>query len=154
MKIDAYGKCVNCNADLITERIVDMRPVKMFLPIKDEVEFLLNDGSRMRVTICTPCKEKLDLKDPKVHQEIMEAVIHGWQLEVDMLVLDEKKPDWDKERAAKHMGVYSQKEIIACSELLAPHIIDDLKRQIVKDNEKMILEAQKTIEEKSIGSDF
>ena len=134
--IDKYGHCVSCHKNLVVERAIDGKVMKVFLPDKDETEFLLDDGSKMRVCICKLCKRDMDFNDPKVNKQIMEAVINGWQLEVDSLVQDEKRPEWDVERGKNHMRVYSNKKILFNSEFTENHIVEGNKSEILKEKEE------------------
>ena len=130
--IDKYGHCSKCHKNMIVERVVDGKVVVMFTPEHDETEFLLRDGSKMRVCLCKACKNSLDLDEPKIQKDIMGCVINGWQLEVDTLVRDEKRPDWDSERGKKHMNRYKNLTINCHSSQLAPHVIEEKKRQILE----------------------
>lgn len=129
--IDRYGHCVTCHKNLIIERAVDGKVIPMFTPEHDETEFLLTDGSKMRACICKPCKENVDLDSDKVKNYVMEAVINGWQLEVDSLVNDEKRFDWNKERGELHMDKYSKLKIDCHSEKLAKHVVEERKKELI-----------------------
>lgn len=122
MDWDEYGHCVWCHKNMLVERVSDMKVIKMFTPDYDETEFLLNDGSRMRVAICKPCKANITDED---NQKIMACVIKGWQKEVDMLVKDEKRPDWTEERAEAHMDKYSSLQIVTNSTNLPQDICEE-----------------------------
>lgn len=95
--IDSFGHCVVCHKNLLTKKVVGDKVVDMFLPIYNETFFLLNTGSQMQVTICTPCKSSIDLSDDKIHNNIMEAVYKGWELETKLKVdsKEMKKEDRD-----------------------------------------------------------
>src|SRR3990167_1435332 len=135
--IDKYGHCVVCHRNLIVERVSDGKVIRMFTPDKEETEFLLDDGSRMRVCICKPCKMTIDLNDKKVINNIMEAVTNGWQSEVDTLVADEKRPEWTPERAKNHMKVYKEKNILFHSENSEHHVVEDARKIIIDKLEKV-----------------
>lgn len=79
--IDKYGHCIICHKNLLSKRVVDGKVVDMFLPTYDHTFFMLNDGSQMQTTICKPCKISTDLTDPTVHNNIMQAVQKGWDLD-------------------------------------------------------------------------
>ena len=128
--IDRYGHCVTCHKSMMVERAVDGKVIPMFTPDYAETEFLLVDGSKMRVAICKPCKEHVDLASDKVKGYVMEAVINGWQLEVDSLVKDEKRPEWDVDRGKKHMARYSALKIECPSEGLEQHVITDKVKKL------------------------
>lgn len=104
---DKAGHCVKCHKDLIEEKFIDGFIQKVLTPDFDETEFLLNDGSRMRVVICKACKEIITVAD---EPEIMAAVVKGWQWELDNLV------NWDDSKKKDHMAIYSKKEIVTRSE--------------------------------------
>lgn len=131
-RIDKYGHCVNCSKMMLQERVVDGKCVVMFTPDYDTAEYLLNDGSRMRVCLCKQCKESINLSCPKKQKELMDAVKRGWELEVYGLAADEKRIDWDKERADKHMEDYNKKEIDCYAEGLADHVIEERKEKVHK----------------------
>ena len=135
--IDKYGHCAICHNNLMVERVSDGKVINMFTPDKDETEFLLDDGSRMRISICRPCKLTIDFNDKKVIDNIMEAVINGWQLEVDTLVADEKRPEWTPERAKNHMKVYKEKNILFHSENSEHHVVEDARKIIIDKLEKV-----------------
>jgi hypothetical protein len=142
--IDRFGHCVVCHKNMLYERVVDGKAIQMFRPEHDHTEFLMNDGSRMRVCICKPCKENVDLAMPAIQEMVMACVKRGWQLEVNTLVADEKRIDWDFDRAEKHMEKYNSLSIECHSEDVADHIIQERKEKIkemilvdreIKDNE-------------------
>lgn len=130
--IDKYGHCCVCHRNLIIERVSDGEVIQMFIPDREETEFLLDDGSRMRVCICRSCKMTIDFNEKKICDKIMESVINGWQAEVDTLVADEKRPEWDNERAKKHMKVYGEKKILFHSENTEKHIVEDERKKIME----------------------
>ena len=130
--VDKYGHCVICHRNLLTERMVDGKIITMFVPDHDETEFLLNDGSRMRVCICKKCKSENELGDSKVQKTVMECVVNGWELETEALVADEKKPEWDKNRAESYMKVYANKKIEFHSEGLSTQVIEERKERLKK----------------------
>jgi len=138
--IDKYGHCVYCHRNLIFERVVDGKVIFMFSPDKEETEFLLDDGSRMRVCICRQCKTNIDLHDKKVHEDIMESVINGWELEIKGLVKDENKPEWTYERGKKHMDFYRIKKILFRSDDIEKNVIDRECEKIIKNIEKKEIE--------------
>lgn len=116
--IDKFGHCCVCHKNLLTKRVVDGHVIDMFLPEYDDTVFLLNNGSQMQITICKNCKEISDLSDEKLHQNIMEACMKGWELETKMLVADEKQPDWTEEHGEKYLDKMSQLSINCNSENL------------------------------------
>lgn len=105
--IDRFGHCVACHKNLITKKVVDGQVIDMFLPIHDHTEFLLDNGSKMQVCICKPCKQTLDLNCPHKHKDFMEAVQKGWELEVKALIADESYPDWTEESGKRYLDKMS-----------------------------------------------
>ncbi len=101
--IDKFGHCCVCHKNLMVKRVVDGKVADMFTPFYDETVFLLNNGSQMQVTICKTCKSANDLSDRKVHNNIMAAVMKGWELETDLLVKDESNPEWTKEKGEQYL---------------------------------------------------
>jgi len=99
--IDRFGHCVSCHKNLITKRIIDGREQEVFLPIHGHTTFLLKNGSQMEVCMCKPCQQCVQLDDPIVHHNIMEAVHKGWQLETKLLV---ENGTWDKEHGEKYLN--------------------------------------------------
>lgn len=131
--IDKYGHCVVCHKGLLIERVVDGKAVKIFSPDKEESEFLLDDGSRMRVCICRGCKKDVDLSNEDTQKIIMEAVINGWDLEVKSLVEDNKKPDWDSKRGKEYMDVYKKRNIVLYADKVEKHVIANRIENIKKE---------------------
>lgn len=109
--IDRFGHCVICHRNLITKRVVDGKVIDMFVPEHDHADFLLNNGSMMKVCCCKICKNTYDLTSDKVHEQVMEACQKGWELESKMLVADEKIPDWTQEKADKYLADMSKLDI-------------------------------------------
>lgn len=133
--VDKYGHCVLCHTNLIIERVADMKVINMFSPDYDQTEFLLDDGTRMKVCICKPCKKNIDLKDVGVQEKVMEAVINGWNLEVKGMVADQKRPDWTEEKGKQYMDTYRVKKILYHSDGMSSHAIEDVKSRIQKKEE-------------------
>lgn len=131
-KIDRFGCCCLCHRCMLTEKVIDGKVQTVFLSDMADTEFLLNDGSRMRITICKSCKNSMDLENPKVHDYIMQAVIKGWDLETKSWVADESKPDWTQDRYVKHMERYSKLSIDCYSEGVPGHVIQERKDNIIK----------------------
>ena len=102
----------------------------------EETEYLLDDGSRMRVCICRECKKTKDLSDDKIKDYIMEAVVNGWELELRDLVADKSKPNWTPEKVKSHMDVYRNKKILLNSESVDKHTVENRIKEIVKGKNK------------------
>lgn len=111
MDYDKYGHCVRCHESLIVGDKNDKgEPIERLSGKAEHLELDLNDGSKMRVLICNPCKTSYT---PAKHStEIMDSVIKGWEVECNQLVADETKPQFDSSWKEKYMEVYSKKEIL------------------------------------------
>lgn len=129
--IDRYGHCVNCHRNLITEKVVDGKVINIFSPDKDETEFLIDDGSRMRVCICKQCKGSIDLSNEEKQSEIMEAVVNGWQLEIDTMISESRK-GWDKDKGKSYMKNYSNKKIIVHTDNLTEQVVSKKRKEIIE----------------------
>ena len=99
---DEFGKCVKCHRNLITERVINGVVKKVTIPDYDQIQYLLDDGSKMRVVMCKPCKLTLTEKDEK---PIMDSVIAGWQKEVNGLI------HWHKKKKDEYMKRYKKLKI-------------------------------------------
>ena len=130
--IDKFGHCVVCHKHLVTKRVVDGKVIEMFLPIHDHTDFLLDNGSMMKVCICKPCKEKTNLSDTKVKSDIMEAVQKGWQLEVKGLVADEAQPDWTEESGKKYLDKMALLNIDIHADNVDKNAIQDRIKKLVE----------------------
>jgi hypothetical protein len=136
---------------LIEERVVDQKVIHMFTPEHSETEFLLNDGSRMRVCICKTCKDNRDLSSPETKEEIMDCVKNGWKLEARTLVQGFTKEDgtvirWTPEQADKYIEEYSKKEIDCHCDGIPEHVLTERKekvRKMLEDNKILIDESEK-----------
>ena len=107
MDFDKYGHCVMCHKNMLIEQSIDGRVQQRFTTDYSETEYLLDDGSKMRVAICIDCKKDLTDKDiPK----IMDCVKKGWEVEVKDL------KHWSEERKKAHLDKYFKREIVAHSE--------------------------------------
>lgn len=120
---DIYGHCVVCHKNMLIEQVIDQRVQRRFTPDYSETEFLLDDGSRMRVAICKLCKvEELN------HDKIMECVIEGWKREVKEIIA------WSDEKKEEHIEVYSQKKILVKSE----NVPDDMIEKKFKEHQEKV----------------
>lgn len=88
MKPDVYGHCCLCHENLLVPRIVGGKEIMTFTPKFDQTEFVISNKSRMVVCMCKDCKEKKDLSDSNIHDEVMKSVIEGWELKPEMAPLD------------------------------------------------------------------
>lgn len=130
--IDRFGHCCVCHKNLITQRVVDGKVIDMFLPIHGHTDFLLNNGSIMKVCICTPCKENVDLTSKVVHGYIMDACLKGWDLETKALVEDGAYPNWTPETKKIYMDRMAKLSIDCHSDNLSPVIIQDRVKELTK----------------------
>jgi len=97
---DKFGCCIKCHKYLLREVIDRGRVVMAPTPDADSEMLLLNDGSRMRVSMCRECKQ--GLKDSDLPY-LMDAALQGWEWETDQLVEDPNNPEWDEVKKKKHM---------------------------------------------------
>lgn len=141
--IDKFGHCVVCHKNLLTKRVVDGKVIDMFLPFYDDTMFLLDNGSQMQVTICKHCKADKDLSDPKVHRDIMDAVMKGWELETKMLVADEKQPQWTEEHGKNYLETMGKLNIHCNSEKLDRYL---LQQKVVELKNLKVEEVKSDIE--------
>ena len=112
---DKFGHCVVCHKNMLIEQAIDGKVQQRFTTDYSETEYLLNDGSKMRVAICIDCKENLTDKDiPK----IMSCVKKGWEVEVKDL------KHWDEEKKKDYLDRYSKKEIVIQSENIPEDILE------------------------------
>jgi len=131
--IDRFGFCVLCHKNLITERVVDNQVIKMFLPIHGHADFMLDNGSIMKVCICNPCKESVDLNDEQIHKNIMEAVQKGWELETKALIADNNYPDWNEESGKAYLERMSKLNIDCNSDNMNQSEITDRRRELLNE---------------------
>ena len=113
MTYDAYGHCVICHRNLIYEQVIGQKVTKRFSTDYDETEYLLDDGSKMRVAICKPCKAVITDKDSK---KVMDCVKAGWVEEVKTLL-------WSEEKKKDYLERYNKKEIVCISENVPKDIL-------------------------------
>ena len=99
---DKYGHCCLCHKNMIIEQVIDGKVQIRFTPDKDETQYLLNDGSKMRVSICKSCKKGLTDKD---FTGIMASVMRGWEEEVKTL-------KWTKKKKRDYLNRYSKLKIV------------------------------------------
>lgn len=105
---DRYGHCIRCDKYMVTSKVLydskegKMKETRTFTPDHTEAEFLLDDGSKMRVCVCTTCNLLINDSD---NDRMMKKVIKGWRHEVEGL-------DWSKEAKKSHMERYSKKKIV------------------------------------------
>lgn len=102
---------------MLTEQVVDGRVIQRFIPEYTEEEFLLDNGSRMRVAMCKSCQINLSDKD---YNDIMQCVIKGWGKELE-------NNTWSKERKEQYHNDYYKLKIIMKSQHKTN---DELKKEL------------------------
>ena len=111
MNYDKFGHCVKCHINMLVNDKNDKgQPIERLSGKADHMDLKLNDGSKMRVLICSKCKSSYS--HDKHSQEVMQSVIAGWEKECDQLVADETRPEFDSKWKETYMTEYSKKEII------------------------------------------
>lgn len=100
---DKYGHCVKCHRYLMVEKIIDQKIQLVNTPEYDEEEYLLDNGSRMRVATCKKCKAEITTDD---ESDIMKCVIKGWKIESDYL------PHWTDKQRKDYMDEYGKRKIV------------------------------------------
>ena len=126
---DKFGHCVKCHRDLRIEQIIDGKPEMRFSPDYSETEYLLDNGSKMRVAVCKQCKETLTQED---HPVIMDCVVKGWKIEVDAL-------PWSADKKETYLDNYSQLNIVCPSEGVTS---DQLKNTLDNFNNSKIIKVE------------
>ena len=123
---DNHGHCVVCHEDMHYTQVIDGKPQERLGPLYAETEYMLDDGSKMRVAICSICKDKLK-DDDEEKKRIMDCVFKGWKHEL------EAYSKWDKKKKDNYLKEYSKKKIVTRSE----RIDDDvLQKRLKKFKEK------------------
>lgn len=102
MDYDKYGHCVQCHKNMWIEQVIGQQVTKRLSAEYCETEYLLNDGSKMRVAICQTCKGALT---PKDDSKIMKCVYRGWEEEI-------KDLKWSDEKKKTHLQKYDKLKII------------------------------------------
>lgn len=120
---DKYGHCIQCHTNLRTQQVVGGKVIDRLLPDYDETDFLLDDGSRMRVCMCKKCKPSYDEKDNK---KVMDKVFRGWEYEVKEI------NKWSDEKKKDYLDRYKQRKIVCRSEGLPPDILENKYRKYLK----------------------
>lgn len=131
-RIDRYGHCCVCCRNLITQRVVDGKVIEMFTPEHGHTDFLLDNGSIMKVCMCSICKNTYDLKDPEIHKEIMAAVMKGWELETDVMVADKNLPEWTEQSQKVYLDRMGKLNIDCHSDSLSEIAVQDRAKELTK----------------------
>ena len=123
---DKHGHCVICHEDMLYTQIIDSKPQQRLGALYSEVEYMLNDGSKMRVAVCIPCKDTLR-DDDEEKSRVMDCVFKGWEHEL------RKYSHWDKLKKKNYLKEYSKKKIVTRSERVDS---DVLQKRLKKFKEK------------------
>lgn len=99
---DKFGHCVACHDTLIVKQVIDGKEEDRALPNLDEMTFVLNDNSKMKVTICRNCKAEIEESD---YPALMDCVYKGWEFEIKNLT-------WSEEKKLDYLTKYKEKSII------------------------------------------
>lgn len=129
---DVYGHCVVCHENLMVEQAIDGEVIKRFVGKQTHTDFVLSDGSIMRVMICKPCLKALKEED---HEEIMNCVIRGWDVETDLLIANKRK-GWDKQKKDAYMEKYSKLSIAFKDDGLSEDLRKHKYKKYIKDKEQ------------------
>lgn len=105
--IDVFGHCIECGCKMIEQKMINGMMQTVFTAQRGEVEYLLDDGSKMRVAMCKKDIEKLDGTETDY---IMSAVKRGWQHEL------ETYSKWDQDKKDRYMNKYSKLGIVTRSD--------------------------------------
>ena len=130
---DKYGYCVLCHRNLRYEQVINDKVMMRFSTDYEETEYLLNDGSKMRVAICKPCKEKLTEEH---HTQVMDCVKAGWVEEVKTL-------PWSDKKKQDYIDIYSQKEIVCFSNGVPDDVLKKAHLDYSIAKEMKVIELQK-----------
>ena len=123
---DKHGHCVVCHEDMQYTEIIDGKPTVRLSPLYDETEYMLNDGSKMRVAICKPCKRTLK-DDDEEKKRVMDCVFKGWKHEL------QKYSHWDTKKKDDYLKKYSKRKIVTRASDVEP---DVLSKKLKKFKEK------------------
>lgn len=93
MKEEDLIKCYSCNKNLLQEKVIEGKLVKMLHPERRITQFYLNNGSRMDVAVCLDCNN-MDLNNPIMQNKVMKNIIDGWQIEQDILLSKGQVQKW------------------------------------------------------------
>ena len=106
---DSFGCCVVCHKSMLIEEVIGGKVEKRFTHEYVEGEFLLDDGSKMRVAMCLDCKGKYSGTD-KEKSYIMDCVKAGWKKEPPNM------KDWSAEKTKAYNEKYDNLNIVSSSE--------------------------------------
>jgi len=121
------GLCSFCHTEVadfdgsIMVRAGAYRPkITKLKAIYREMTVELDDGSKMRVPMCSTCFKSIG---PSDYGELMESEINGWQAGVTQLT------GWDDDHKRSHMKRYSNRFV---KDRVDRRLTDDEKRSIKK----------------------
>ncbi len=114
---DLHGHCVVCHENMSVIQIIGGKPERRLTGKYAEEDYLLNDGSTMRVAICKDCKKELN-DDSTERTRIMDCVFKGWEHEL------KNYSHWDEEKKKTHLRMYSKKKIVTRTRGLGLDMLD------------------------------
>lgn len=118
---DKYGWCCQCHTRLMTEKFIDGEWQAIWMPTAKERTVLLNNGSKMRIMMCSDCYNKFD---ERAFNKVMDSVIKGWDKETDELVANPSFPGWNKDTKKSYMNKYSKLKIVCDVENDSKDVLD------------------------------
>lgn len=133
---DKYGHCIMCHTNMILTRVVDGEEVTMLSPKYTEKEYLLDDGTKMRVAMCQKCYSHLKDNEDE-YTIVMNNVYKGWEHETKLLVEKRyrgKHGKWDKERRDKYLNTMKDLNILTKTDKLNQ---SDLNRKFKEHKDKV-----------------
>lgn len=104
-EFDRPGFCALCHTSIACW---EGNQVTRLLPIAALAEFELNDGSRMRVMMCSTCVANMT---PDEIPSLMESVYKGWIYEIDTIL------KWDKEKKDQYEEKYGKLHIVGRNDI-------------------------------------
>lgn len=127
---DVFGHCVLCHKNLLITQVVDGKELQRFKPNHGEVEYLLDDSTKMRVCMCKDCQEGMQHTD-KERAIIMNCVIDGWKHEV------ETYSHWEQDKKDSYIKEYSKKRMVTHTKNKADDLLEEeLKIYKLKEEKK------------------
>ncbi len=124
---DVAGRCILCHRNMQMEKMVGGKVIVVFVPDYCEENFLLSDGSRMRVQSCTKCKE---LMTEDIYPAIMASVVKGWEMEVSYF------EHWLESKKQHYIQRQRGLEIVTKTLKFAPDTLQNKLDKWLKDKKK------------------
>jgi hypothetical protein len=113
---------------MIEDKMINGRMQTVFTAQRGEVEYILDDGSKMRVAMCIDDIAKLDGTETDY---VMGAVKRGWQHEL------ETYSPWSQDQKDKYIEKYGKLEIVIRSDNKSSSAVDrHFKEHKVKKDKK------------------